>query len=155
MKAFVDKYNPQTVKEVEGHNIPLLQLKEIISRKGIALVHGATGVGKTSSIYAIANDLNLEVLELNASDLRNKNSIESVIGAALKQHSLLHSGKLILIDDSKSENLSCDNLFMKISKDVDLEKNIVLKRRLDDNWVCPVSDEMTIDTKKVINELTH
>lgn len=63
--------------------------------------------------------------------------------------------KLILIDDSKSENLSCDNLLMKISKDVNLEKNIAIKRRLDDNWVCPVSDEMTIDIKRVISELTH
>ncbi|MDP4012634.1 MAG: replication factor C large subunit [Candidatus Nanoarchaeia archaeon] len=99
MKTWVDKYKPETLKDIEGHNLSLAKLKEIISTKGIALVHGLTGTGKTSSIYALAKDLNLEVMELNASDIRNKSSIESIVGNALGQMSLFSRGKLILLDE--------------------------------------------------------
>jgi len=99
MKTLVDKYQPQTLKEIEGHTNSLIKLKEVVKRKGVGLIHGSTGTGKTAAIYALAKDLNLEVMELNASDLRNKGEIESIIGGALKQQSLFGSGKLILIDE--------------------------------------------------------
>ncbi|MHA1820599.1 MAG: AAA family ATPase [Promethearchaeota archaeon] len=58
--------------------------KELLSTKERAiLLEGPPGVGKTSVVYAIANDLGYSVLELNASDVRteaeiNKKLYESV-----------------------------------------------------------------------------
>ena len=63
------------------------------------LVHGPPGTGKTASVYAIANELGYEVVEANASDFRDKNSINSVVGSALNQVSLFKKGKIILIDE--------------------------------------------------------
>ncbi len=64
------------------------------------LLYGPPGTGKTTSVYAAAEDLDLEVIELNASDSRNKDAITSLLGAALHQQSLFFKGKLILVDEA-------------------------------------------------------
>jgi len=67
------------------------------------------------------------------------------------------SKKLIIIDDSKSENVACDSLLQHIQDDLILKKKIVIKRFLEDDpedsWVHPVSDIMTINSEKVYDEL--
>lgn len=96
---WTEKYRPSTLNEIEGQRESLYLLKKLIAKNEVALVYGPTGSGKTSSIYALANDLDLEVIELNASDFRNKEQIENVVGNALKQQSLVAKGKIILIDE--------------------------------------------------------
>jgi len=64
------------------------------------------------------------------------------------------SGKLILIDDSKSRNLALDALAVDVVKTAPIKKLVVLKRHLGEDWLHPVSDEMTIDTKGVLEELS-
>ncbi len=98
---WVDKYKPQSLKEIEGHNLALQNLQEFIKnyKKGAALLYGPSGTGKTCSVYALSQELNLEILEVNSSDIRNKKQIEAVIGNSSKQQSLFKKSKLILIDD--------------------------------------------------------
>ncbi len=62
-------------------------------------MYGPTGTCKTSAVYALANELGLEVIEVNASDCRNADAIKEKIGNALQQHSLLFSGKIVLVDE--------------------------------------------------------
>ncbi|MFW5704527.1 MAG: AAA family ATPase [Nanoarchaeota archaeon] len=66
--------------------------------KGVLLV-GPPGSGKTTTVTIIAKKLGLELFELNASDTRNKKSIEEIIGQVLNQKSLFGQEKLILIDE--------------------------------------------------------
>jgi len=66
--------------------------------KGL-LIHGPVGCGKTSSIYALANELQYEVLEINASDTRSKNAVEEHLTKAVSQKSFFWKGKIILIDE--------------------------------------------------------
>jgi len=68
-------------------------------KKKAALIYGPAGTCKTCSVHAIANELGLELIEVNASDSRNKDSINEKIGNALKQQSLFFSGKIVLIDE--------------------------------------------------------
>ncbi|MBI2109945.1 replication factor C large subunit, partial [Candidatus Woesearchaeota archaeon] len=96
---WTEKYRPRTLNEVEGQRDALVLLKKLVAKNEVVLVYGPTGSGKTSSVYALANDLDLEVIELNASDFRNREQIESIIGNALKQYSLVAKGKIILIDE--------------------------------------------------------
>jgi len=63
------------------------------------------------------------------------------------------SKKLIVIDDSKSENVTCDLLIQQIQNKLILKKKIVIKRILSEDWVNPVSDIMMIDSENVYNEL--
>ncbi len=69
------------------------------SKKKALLLVGPEGSGKTSSVYAIANSLGFEVLEINASDKRNAENIKSIVGSASKQMGLFSREKIILIDE--------------------------------------------------------
>jgi len=98
------KYNPKKLADVVGQAEAVNQLREFLQnfskqRKKALLLYGPSGTGKTSAVYALAYESNLEILEINASDLRNKEQIESVLGNAIKQKSLFHRGKLILVDE--------------------------------------------------------
>ena len=60
---------------------------------------GDSGTGKTATAVALAHELGLELIEVNASDSRNKEAIGSLIGGAVNQGSLFGTGKLILVDE--------------------------------------------------------
>jgi len=93
------KYSPKTLNEIKGQDFIVEKLKFNVENKIPTILHGETGTGKTSSVYALAKDLDFEVLELNASDFRNKDQINLVIGGAAQQKSLFNKGKIILIDE--------------------------------------------------------
>ena len=104
MKAWVKEYEPKKISEIEGQKDSVLKLKEYIvdykkQKKNGVIIYGPTGCGKTCSVYIIADELDLEVLEVNASDIRNQDSINSIIGSAISQVSLFSKGKIILVDE--------------------------------------------------------
>jgi len=98
------RYEPKKLDDVIGQAEAINQLREFLQnfskqRKKALLLYGPSGTGKTTVVYALASEFNLEILEINASDLRNKEQIESVLGNAVRQRSLFNSGKLILVDE--------------------------------------------------------
>ncbi|MBI5871672.1 AAA family ATPase [archaeon] len=96
------KYQPNSLKEIIGHAQELKELKKFIInyRHGTALLlFGLIGCGKTSAVCALAKDLSLELVELNSSETRNAEAIESQFVNAIKQKSLFADKKIILIDD--------------------------------------------------------
>ena len=104
MTPWTKKYQPKNASEIKGHDKALLELKNFIlnfknQKEKAAIIYGQSGVGKTCSVYALASDLNYEVFELNASDFRNKNMIESRLGSAIMQRSLFSNNKIILVDE--------------------------------------------------------
>lgn len=102
---FTSKYKPKNTSEIVGQDEQLKELKKGISEYGkkktkkALLVHGPSGTGKTSTIHALAKELDLEIIEVNASDSRNTESLENKILPAIKQQSLFSKGKIILIDE--------------------------------------------------------
>lgn len=73
-------------------------LKEFPKKKGLIL-YGPAGTGKTSLALATAHENNLEILELNSSDLRNRAKLEQILKPASEQMSLFKKGKLIIMDE--------------------------------------------------------
>jgi len=103
-QPWIRKYSPGRISEIIGQGSAISMIKNFVNnykkqKKRAVLIYGASGCGKTSSIYALANELNLEVVEMNASDFRNKDQINSIAGAASQQMSLFGGGKIILIDE--------------------------------------------------------
>jgi replication factor C large subunit len=104
MLPFTIKHQPKKLSEVIGQDSSLSSIKNYVlnykkQKKKAALLYGPTGTGKTSSVYALAKELNLELIEINASDTRNKDQIEQKVGSASKQMSLFSKGKIILVDE--------------------------------------------------------
>jgi replication factor C large subunit len=104
IEIWTEKYAPKNSKEIVAQELAIRRIKEFIKnyemqRDKALLLFGLTGTGKTSSLHAIANEMNLELIELNASDKRNSSQIREIIGSASKQMSLFGKKKLILIDE--------------------------------------------------------
>jgi replication factor C large subunit len=98
----VEKYRPKTYEDIAGQEKAIDDmkhfLKEFPKRKGIIL-YGPAGTGKTSLALAAAKANNLEILELNASDLRNRLKLEQIVRPASEQRSLFKHGKMIIMDE--------------------------------------------------------
>ena len=97
-----ERYRAKCFADVKGQELAVdkvkIFLKTFPKTKAIAL-HGPPGVGKTSLAYAIAFEMDAEILELNASDFRNKAKIEEIVGPASQQRSLFRKNKIILVDE--------------------------------------------------------
>ena len=104
MQPFTIKYQPKKTDEIIGQDTAIKKLKNFVvdfkrQRKNAAMIYGPSGIGKTISAHALANEFGLEILEVNASDVRNADQINSMVGSAVSQQSLFSKGKIILVDE--------------------------------------------------------
>ncbi len=101
--TLTEKYKPKNLNEIKGQDEAVEKLKFFIknfpSRRKAVILNGPAGSGKTSLVHCLAQETNSEILELNASDLRNREEIENIIGSASQQQSLFSKGKILLIDE--------------------------------------------------------
>jgi len=113
--SWTQKYAPQRRSEVVGNSASVnsiigflnrfrnIKLRKKLNKRAL-LLYGPPGIGKTSSVLAIANALKFDVVIVNASDKRNKSSLQSVRNASLFS-SLKESlgtniiGQILLIDE--------------------------------------------------------
>ena len=113
MQDWVEKYRPKSLADIIGNRDTVRRMLEWArdwdASKPPLLLFGKPGIGKTSSAYALANDMNWEVVELNASDQRTKGIIEKIAGSTATTMSLLGSQrKLILLDEADNLHGTAD-----------------------------------------------
>ena len=97
-----EKYRARCFNDIKGQELAIDKIRFFLKsfpKKRAIVLHGAPGIGKTSLAYAIASEMDAEILELNASDFRNKAKILEIIGPASQQKSLFKKNKIILIDE--------------------------------------------------------
>ena len=93
-----EKYKPKSKKDLFNPEAERIESFLNNPKKGrLLLLVGPTGCGKTSTVLAVARDF--EVLELNASLYRNRNSIREIMGPFCSQMSLFVKKKLVLLDE--------------------------------------------------------
>ncbi|MBI2145861.1 replication factor C large subunit [Candidatus Woesearchaeota archaeon] len=123
MALFTSKYAPQNSSQVFGQQLAVSQLKDFIvnyrqQKYKAALLQGPIGNGKTSSVYALARELNYNLIEINSSDIRNEDAITSFLGSAVNQQSLFFRPKIILVDEidnvSGTQDRGCIPTIIKI-----------------------------------------
>ncbi|MEM3405365.1 MAG: replication factor C large subunit [Candidatus Pacearchaeota archaeon] len=97
-----DKYKPVCFADIKGQEEAIIKIKVFLKnfpKKKAIILYGPVGVGKTSLAYVIAKEMNAEILEINASDLRDKEQIKKILGSASKQSSLFAKNKVLLVDE--------------------------------------------------------
>jgi replication factor C large subunit len=105
-EPLVEAYRPTTLKELQGNNSALTEIKAWLRdfEQGDTpiLLHGRPGVGKSSSIQALANDMDYELIEVNASDSRKSADIAELAEEAGTASSFSGEDKIIMFDEVDS-----------------------------------------------------
>jgi len=100
---WIEKYRPKKFENMKGQEEAIIKVKNFINgfpkRKKAIILHGPPGTGKTSMAYVIANEMDSEIFELNASDFRNKEKLQTILKPAIEQKSLTKKSKVILVDE--------------------------------------------------------
>ncbi|MBA3749867.1 MAG: AAA family ATPase [Nitrosopumilus sp.] len=98
-----EKYRNNSVDNFVGNEKPRLDALKWIKNwmKGTKplLLIGPPGTGKTSFAISMANFLNYDLVELNASDFRNKVNLESIIQPLLSNTSIFGKKILLFLDE--------------------------------------------------------
>jgi replication factor C large subunit len=104
----IERINQEN-KKIRAFNRTALEkgrknLLKIAPERAAVLLEGPPGIGKTSIVYALANDLNMEVIETNASDTRTRDALERLLKESTKTKGIMDfiiesKKKLVLIDE--------------------------------------------------------
>ncbi len=121
---WVEKYRPSNPGEFIGHKDKLSQLIRWIkswspkkAQKAL-VIFGPPGIGKTSMVYVAAKSLGYEVVEFNASDTRNKESILSTVLESALTQSFWNEHRVILLDEIDGLSGSLDRGGFKSLKEL-------------------------------------
>ena len=120
MEPWTEKYRPKSLDGVLGNPSAVANLRgwaaswaERPPEKRAVILAGGPGTGKTTAALALASEMGWDVVELNASDVRNAENVERIVGRAATMQTLGLDGflstkqgkrKLVLFDEA-------DNLF--------------------------------------------
>lgn len=101
-QSFAEKYRAKKYTELVNQEAAVEEARKFLlefPKKKALLIHGPPGTGKTTLALLAAKENNLEIFELNASDLRNRAKLEDTLRPATIQKSLFKKGKVILMDE--------------------------------------------------------
>ncbi len=98
-----EKYRPTSVKQMVGNEEARITFLEWLANwkdgsKPVLLV-GPPGIGKTTLVKASVKELGYDMVELNASDVRTKDKLQSVISPLLSNASVLGKKTLLFLDE--------------------------------------------------------
>jgi replication factor C large subunit len=98
-----DSYRPHMIEHFIGNEDARILVvrwlnKWVIGTKPLLLV-GPPGVGKTSLVHALANQFKYDLIEMNASDTRNKEQLDRLIIPVLKNTSIFGKPTLLFLDE--------------------------------------------------------
>ena len=137
MIPFIEKYKPKKLTEVIGQNqaaSSLFAFYRQFPRRKAVILYGPPGSGKTALAHALANQNKLELVELDASDRRNKARIEELLGPASQQASIFGTKKVIVIDEVDSMSGTQDRGALQAITKIIQETKFPIVMTANDPW---------------------
>jgi len=107
-QPWTDLYRPKKRGDFVGNAAAVAEIEKWAKqwqrgkppKKRAIFLYGPPGIGKTSVAQVIANEYDFDIIEINASDARNKSTLEEALGKAIKQNmNLFGQKRLILLDE--------------------------------------------------------
>ncbi len=98
-------FKPESIDEIIGNKEAISQIKKFALdinnniRRRPLMIYGPSGVGKATIVNLIAKIFKWHIVELNASDYRDKESIERLLTAASQSRTLFGQKNLIFLDE--------------------------------------------------------
>ena len=167
MIPLIEKYRVDNLNDIKGQSIAVEEVRNFLRMfpvKKALILNGPVGTGKTSMALALAKENDLELFELNASDLRNRKSLEAVLKPSLEQQSLFGKKKLILMDEADgitgSDRGGLPELIALISKTkvpIIITSNDIWKKKFSllrkSCKIISLKELSDIDVKQIITEV--
>jgi len=123
--AWVFKHKPKLLKEIVGNKGAIVKFVDWIKsweigvpKKRAVFLYGPPGVGKTVTVEALANDLQIELVEKNASDYRTEQAVKRFAGLASQYKSLFGKKRIILLDELDGLTGKADRGGVKATTDI-------------------------------------
>ena len=79
------KYRPKQYSEVVGQKDAVAILKSSVGKSTTFILHGPSGVGKTTLARIFADSINGEAIEINGADNNGVDNVRNLISSATYQ----------------------------------------------------------------------
>lgn len=100
----VEKYFPKSFSEIKGQQALVKEILAWINtwgnEKRALLIYGPPGSGKTTMVKVLSKELGYDLIELNASDKRDQEALNRIVGNAASSKTLFGYKKIILLDEA-------------------------------------------------------
>ncbi|MCX8188388.1 MAG: AAA family ATPase [Nitrososphaeria archaeon] len=100
---WAEKYRSIEFNMIIGNDMARKEFFEWLKKwkqgdKAVLLV-GPPGIGKNTTVYAVAKRLGYYIIELNASDIRTRDALNKRLGSSLYAANLLNEKRMVLFDE--------------------------------------------------------
>ncbi|OQS53475.1 replication factor C subunit [Ecytonucleospora hepatopenaei] len=142
--GWAEKYRPRNSNEIIGNKGALEQIREFIGNKEnkkCLFISGSPGLGKTTAVQVICKELNVELLEFNASDVRSKKTLVEQVKNKISTNSVLKGKRIVLMDEVDGMTSDRGGL---------AELNQIIKNS-NVQFICIANDRQHLKLKTLIN----